>query len=254
VPLMPALFIGHGSPMNIVEDNSYTRDLARLAAELPRPSAILVISAHWLTTESRVLAAEFPRTIHDFLGFPEELYDMTYLAPGAPALAEETARLTGGEPDEEWGLDHAGWSPLSHMYPDADIPVFEMSLDVTAAPREHYELGRKLAPLRERGVLVLGSGNLVHNLMVVQWDEDAEPYPWARDFDAKVATLLEAGDDDALVDYERLGPEADLAVPTNDHYLPMLYTLAVRTPGESLTFTHEGFQNASVSMRCFRVG
>jgi 4,5-DOPA dioxygenase extradiol len=251
---MPALFIGHGSPMNIVEDNAYTRDLARLAAELPRPDAILVISAHWLTEGSRVLAAEFPRTIHDFLGFPEELYDMTYLSPGAPALAEETARLTGGEADEEWGLDHASWSPLSHMYPDADIPVFEMSLDVTAAPREHYDLGRKLAPLRERGVLVLGSGNLVHNLMVVQSDEDAEPYEWARDFDAKLAALLEAGDDDALVEYERLGPEADLAMPTNDHYLPMLYALAMRAPGESLTFTHEGFQNASVSMRCFRVG
>lgn len=212
MPLMPALFIGHGSPMDIVEDNAYTRDLARLAAELPRPDAILVISAHRLTEGSRVLAAEFPRTIHDFLGFPEELYDMTYLSPGAPALAEETARLTGGEADEEWGLDHASWSPLSHMYPDADIPVFEMSLDVTAAPREHYELGRKLAPLRERG------------------------------------------DDDALVEYERLGPEADLAMPTNDHYLPMLYALAMRAPGEPLTFTHEGVQNGSVSMRCFRVG
>jgi 4,5-DOPA dioxygenase extradiol len=250
---MPAVFIGHGSPMNVVEDNSYTRDLAVLAASLPRPEAVLVVSAHWLTEGTEVLCDEFPRTIHDFYGFPEELYDIQYVAPGAPEVAEEVATLAGVACGTGWGLDHASWAVLEHMYPDADVPVLELSVDMTAPAEAHYALGRRLGPLRDRGVLVLGSGNLVHNLSAVSWEEDAQPYDWAVDFDAWAAARLAEGDHAALVDYSS-GPGARMAVPTPDHYLPMLYVLGTQAPDEALTTTHEGFQNASVSMRCFRVG
>jgi 4,5-DOPA dioxygenase extradiol len=254
---MPVLFLGHGSPINAVEDNEFTRALEAAAADLPRPEAIMVVSGHWLTESTVVTCGENPRTIHDFLGFPEELYHVTYPAPGAPSQARaalELTKLAAVACDFNWGFDHASWAPLRHMFPKADIPMFEMSLDVTKPPGLHYSLAAHLQPLRMHGVLVVGSGNIVHNLGRVRWETDAEPYPWAVEFDEIVKAKLLAGDHDALVDYKRLGPSAQLAVPTPDHYLPMLYALGLQLPEEPLSFIYEGFQNASVSMRCFRIG
>lgn len=251
---MPVVFIGHGSPTNALADNAFTRSLAELGSALPRPNAVLVVSAHWLTRGTRVLCVRAPRTIHDFYGFPEDLYAIEYPAPGGVEVARAAAEQVGAECDSAWGLDHASWAVLRHVYPGADVPVFELSLDASASPRAHYELAKLLAPLRERGVLVVGSGNVVHNLRAVDWDSGAEPHAWAVEFDRWVADRLEAGDDEALVGYEALGRLADLAVPTNEHYLPMLYAAALRTPGEPLAFTYEGIDLASVSMRCLRIG
>lgn len=251
---MPALFLGHGSPENALADNSFTRHLAALGGAMPRPAAVLVVSAHWLTRGTRVLCVREPRTVHDFYGFPRELYEVTYPAPGGLEFARAATEVTGTDCDGAWGLDHASWAVLRHMYPDADVPVFELSLDVTAAPHVHYELAKRLAPLRERGVLVVGSGNIVHNLGTVIWDGQADAYEWAVEFDAWAADRLEAGDDAALVGYHSLGHTADLAVPTNEHYLPLLYAAALRHDDEPIVFTHEGIEMGSVSMRCLRIG
>lgn len=260
---MPVLFIGHGSPMNIVADNPYTRSLEKLGKELPRPEAIMVISAHWLTAGTFVTCMKTPRTIHDFYGFPQELYRIRYASPGSLEKARVASAALGDEVntcDFEWGLDHASWAVLEHMYPQADIPVFEMSLDYTFndwQPKPlsyHYELARKLSPLREQGVLIMGSGNMVHNLRVIDYDTDAKPFEWALSFDAKLKSRLVSGDHQAIINYEKLGKEADLAVPTLDHYLPMIYALGLQEKDEPLTFTYEGMQNASVSMRGFRIG
>lgn len=260
---MPAIFIGHGSPMNIVDDNSYTRSLETLGRALPRPEAIMVVSAHWLTSGTFFTCTPHPRTIHDFYGFPQELYRLSYNSPGAPEEARLAAAALGqGDAacDYDWGLDHASWAVLKHMYPAADIPVFEMSLDYAfdephAKPLSyHYELGRKLRGLRQQGVLVIGSGNMVHNLGVIDFDTDARPFDWAVAYDARLKSLLTKGDHRALMDYESIGKEAHLAVPTLEHYLPMVYTLALQEEGEALSFIHEGMQNASISMRSFRIG
>jgi len=252
---MPALFIGHGSPMNAIETNAFTRALSSLAEELPRPVAILVVSAHWLTRgETRVLSAVQPRTIHDFYGFPSELFAMEYPAPGSPGFAHATAELCGATCDDSWGLDHASWAVLCHMYPGADVPVFELSLDIDAAPARHVEIGRQLATLRDRGVLVLGSGNLVHNLRAIDWDNPHSGFDWAEEFDAWAAECIAAGDADGLADYESLGRVAQLAVPTNDHYLPLLYTMALKRDDESVSTVYEGMEYGSISMRCVRVG
>jgi 4,5-DOPA dioxygenase extradiol len=252
---MPVLFLGHGSPMNALADNAFTRSLARLAADVPRPSAVLVVSAHWLTPgETRVLCAEAPRTIHDFWGFPEELYDVRYRASGSPKTCNATAALSGATMDTDWGLDHASWTVLRHMYPEADVPVLELSLDLDAPPAAHLDIARTLAPLRERGVLILGSGNLVHNLRVLDWEAESSGYDWAVEFDAWARDRIEAGDAAALADYASLGQIARLAVPTNDHYLPLLYAVALRREGEPVSFTYEGMEMGSLSMRCVRVG
>lgn len=252
---MPALFLGHGSPMNAVSDNAFTRALSDLAQAIERPAAVLVVSAHWLTPgETRVLSAERPRTIHDFYGFPRELYEMRYPAPGSPWHAHETATLCGGTCDETWGFDHASWAVLCHMYPDADVPVYELSLDVTAPPSRHVELGRMLGPLRDQGVLVLGSGNIVHNLGLIDWDLPRGGYAWAEEFDAWAWERIAAGDVDALAEYEDLGDTARFAVPTNDHYLPLLYTMALKRDDESVSTVYEGMEYGSLSMRCVRVG
>lgn len=252
--VMPVLFIGHGSPMNVIEDNVFTRSLARLGRDLPRPEAIVVVSAHWVTRGTRVTCQPHPRTIHDFLGFPPELYEMEYPAPGDPQLGRDVAELAEGVRDSSWGFDHASWAILHHMYPDADVPLVEVSLDATASPARHFEIGRALGPLRDRGVLVIGSGNLVHNLAAVRWEDGAEPYPWAVEFDAWARERLLAGDDGGLVHYERLGRTAERAVPTNEHYLPLLYAAAMRRDGDEVAFTHEGIDMGSVSMRCVRIG
>ncbi|HEY5517423.1 MAG TPA: 4,5-DOPA dioxygenase extradiol [Coriobacteriia bacterium] len=251
---MPVLFLGHGSPMNAVEDNVFTRSLAALGRDLPRPEAILVVSAHWQTRGTRLSCLPHPRTIHDFMGFPPSLYAMEYPAPGAPGLAREIAGLVGGKCDDAWGFDHASWAVLHHMYPHADVPLMELSLDATVSPAEHFDIGRRLAPLRDRGVLVIGSGNIVHNLRAVYWGDDREPYPWAVEFDEWVRDRLEAGDDEALVDYEQLGSVAALAVPTNEHYLPLLYASSLRREDDALAFTHTGIDLGSVSMRCVQFG
>jgi 4,5-DOPA dioxygenase extradiol len=262
---MPALFIGHGSPMNMVLANGFTRSLADLGPRLPRPEAIMVISAHWLTHGTFVGCMEKPRLIHDFSGFPEELYRVKYDCPGAPAPARQVTGLDGARGlircDTMWGLDHASYAVLRHLFPAADIPVFEMSLDYSFNdwhPKQvsyHYKLGRRLRPLRDMGILVIGSGNMVHNLDLVDFaNMDAPPFDWAAEADGRMRSHLLAGDHRELVDYLSMGEAASLAIPTLDHYLPMIYTLALQEEGEEIGFIHEGFQNGSVSMRSFRIG
>jgi 4,5-DOPA dioxygenase extradiol len=260
---MPVLFIGHGSPMNIVFDNSYTRSLEALGRSLPKPKAILVISAHWLTKATLVMCLEKPKTIHDFYGFPDELYAMRYPSPGAPHEARLVTEMVKNVKIKcgEWGLDHASWAVLKHMYPAADIPVFEMSLAYTynewhPKPLQyHYDLARELAGLRDQGVLIIGSGNIVHNLGMLDFENiDAQVFDWAGEFDENVKKHLIDGNHDALVRYHDLGRTAHLAVPTLDHYLPMIYAIALQEKNEPLLFTHEGFQYGSVSMRCFQIG
>jgi 4,5-DOPA dioxygenase extradiol len=252
---LPVLFPGHGSPTNALADSEFTHALARLAQELPRPEAIMVISAHWLTRGTRVLTALRPRTIHDFGGFPQPLYEVEYPAPGAPAFAGLVRRLAPEvTPDDRWGLDHASWTVLRHMWPAADVPVFELSLDVEASPQAHWDLAARLAPLRNQGVLVLGSGNIVHSFAGLDWDPEARPRPWAVEFDAWIAEALLARDATSLIHYETAGRVARLAVPTNDHYLPLLYAAAVSTAEDEVTFPYTGIEMASMSMRCVRFG
>jgi 4,5-DOPA dioxygenase extradiol len=256
---MPAVFIGHGSPMNAIEENSYTRSLKNLGREMPRPEAILVVSAHWLTKGTYVCCVQKPETIHDFYGFPEELYRIEYPAQGSPAHAKILSDISNGEVlcDLTWGLDHASWAVLRHIYPKADVPVFELSLDYFPGTfdekplRYHYELARKLANIREEGVLVLGSGNAVHNLRTIDFhNTNLPPYDWAKAFDEELRTALLSEDVEKLIDYRTM-PGGDMAVPTLDHYLPMIYALGMKQPNESLEFVHEGFQNKSISMRSF---
>jgi len=262
---MPVLFVGHGSPENIILKNSYTRRLAGLGQELPRPEAILVVSAHWLTDGTFVTCAEKPKTIHDFYGFPEELYRLGYPSPGSPEVARlitEIVKTPAVGCDFDWGLDHASWAVLRHIYPKADIPVIELSLDYSPynswrrpSLRSFYDLAGQLRPLRERGVLVIGSGNIVHNLRVVDMmNMEAAPYDWAVEFDEQVKRALLAGDHGTLLDCRNMSRATALSVPTLDHYLPMIFAIALQERGEELAFLHEGFQNRSVSMRCFRIG
>jgi 4,5-DOPA dioxygenase extradiol len=261
---MPVLFIGHGSPMNIILDNSYTRSLSALGRQLPRPKAIMVVSAHWLTNGTRVTCTKKPKTIYDFYGFPDELYALDYPSPGAPHEAQAVTETVTDVPvscDREWGLDHASWAVLRHLYPAADIPVFEMSLDYSfnewhPKPLQyHYDLARKLSVLRRRGVLIIGSGNIVHNLSIIDFEDmNAEPYAWALEFDERVKKHLLARNHRDLIRYDGNGKASALAVPTLDHYLPMIYAIALQEKDDEVTFTHEGIQNASVSMRCFRIG
>ena len=250
---MPILFIGHGSPMNIVADNGYTQSLAELGRRLPRPENIVVVSAHYMTRGTCITNAATPETLYDFYGFPVELYRVTYPCTGSPDLAAMVEKLTGGavRGHDQWGIDHAAWAVLTHMYPQHDIPVVEISLDVNKSPQEHYDLGKKLAPLRDEGVLVIGSGNIVHNLSVINFADMYGPaYPWAVEFDAAVADAIQKRDHGALISYEKL-PHARLAVPTNEHYLPLIYTIAMQEDDDMLDVTCSEMQNASISMRSF---
>ena len=250
----PILFIGHGSPMNIIYKNEYTKSLQKLGTSLPKPDAILVVSAHWLTKGTFVCSAEPPEQIYDFYGFPDELYAVKYHPPGARAVAESIVRELPSDniqPDAGWGIDHASWAVLTHMYPKADIPVFEMSLDVLKKEKEHYNLGKKLSFLRRKNILIMGSGNIVHNLRQIDFDENAPPFPWAIEFDEYIKGALLRKDHDRLIRYKELSPVGRLAVPTNDHYLPFLYSAALQEDGEQIEFTHESIQNGSMSMRCF---
>ncbi len=259
---MPVLFVGHGSPLNITLKNAFTSSLAALAGSLPRPRAIMVISAHWLTSGStRVCSAEKPRTIYDFYGFPGELYQIKYPAPGFPEGANLVASLSQDvQSDQEWGLDHASWAILKHMYPRADIPVFEMSLDYAFGSRGnkpiqyHYDLAGSLKRLRTEGILIIGSGNIVHNLREIDYNLEGKPFDWAVDMDERVKRNLLKRDHEDLIHYLNMGRNASLGIPSLDHYLPMIYTLALQEAGEQLRFVYEGFQNGSVSMRSFQIG
>jgi 4,5-DOPA dioxygenase extradiol len=254
---MPAVFIGHGSPMNALEANVFTDAWRALGKSLPRPRAILSISAHWYTSGAFVSANEVPRTIHDFAGFPAALFEMRYAAPGDPALAARVVELLSPDtvrPSIDWGLDHGTWSVLVHAYPTADIPVVQLSIDGTQAAAVHYALGQRLAPLRDEGILLLGSGGIVHNLARVDWSNASRPPPWAVDFDERVRARLRAGDDAALVRYEQLGDGARLSVPTPEHYLPLLYVLGSRLPGDVVTIPLTGFELGSISMTAVVLG
>ncbi len=260
----PVLFIGHGSPMNCILVNDFTRALVNWGERLSRPEAILVISAHWLTNGTFVTAMDKPRTIHDFYGFPRELYTLQYPAPGSAQLARTlagsiTATKVGS--DHDWGLDHGAWAVLRQLFPAADIPVCQLSLDYSFNDwhpkplRYHYDLARELAPLRRQGVLIIGSGNIVHNLAKIDFSDIVAPvYPWAEEFDALLAGILTSGNHHDLLHLAKLGENASLAVPTLDHYLPLIYTIALQEEGEPLNFIHTGFQHGSISMRSLQIG
>jgi 4,5-DOPA dioxygenase extradiol len=256
---MPAIFFGHGNPMNALARNAYTEAWAAIGESMPRPNAVLCISAHWYLPGTAVTAMAAPRTIHDFGGFPRELYEVQYPAPGSPELAARVHNLLKPlevELDEQsWGLDHGTWSVLCHVFPQADIPVVQLSIDETKPPEFHYEVGKRLAPLRDEGILVIGSGNIVHNLHTYAWGRhEVEPFDWSIRFEKKARELLLSGDDEPLVNYESLGRDALLAAPTPDHYLPLLYVIAVRRKNEAVSFPVEGFDGGSISMLTVRVG
>ncbi|NTU45514.1 MAG: 4,5-DOPA dioxygenase extradiol [Chlorobiaceae bacterium] len=256
--VMPAVFFGHGSPMNALQSNRYTQSWRRFGRSIARPEAILAISAHWYLPGSAVTAGRYPETIHDFGGFPPELYSVTYPAPGSPELArrvQELFRPLEVRSDERRGLDHGTWSVLAHLFPEADIPVVQLSIDSTMSPEFHYETGRRLQPLREEGVLVLGSGNLVHNLAAYAWDNIAEPpFDWAARFEHKARKLIIEGRGRELVDYRDMGEDARLSVPTPEHFLPLLYILGLQREDEALSFPVEGIEGGSLSMLSVSVG
>ena len=249
-PLMPVLFVGHGNPMNAITTNAFAKEWERIGRDL-HPRAILCVSAHWETRGTMVTAMENPKTIHDFGGFPDELFRVQYPAPGNPELAAQISRLTHKTimHDHEWGLDHGAWSVLKRMFPAANIPVLQLSLDVTKSPMQHIELARELHELRRRGVVIVGSGNIVHNLGLMQWRGEA--LPWAQEFDARSRDLITSRDLNALANYTALGRAAQLAIPTPEHYLPMLYSLALVEHNEEIVFFNDSIDLGSVSMRSF---
>jgi 4,5-DOPA dioxygenase extradiol len=255
---MPAIFFGHGNPLNALAANSYTAGWAALGKSVPRPRAVLAISAHWYLPYSAVTINQVPPTIHDFGGFPRELYQVQYPAPGSPELARRVRELLAPvavSADDGWGLDHGTWSVLKHVFPRADIPVVQLGIDGTQPPRFHHELGKRLASLRDEGVFIIGSGNLVHNLTAYAWgDREVRPFDWAVRFEKQVIESLHEGDAEALVDYGRFGRDALLSVPTPDHYLPLLYVLGLRRGQEPLGFPVQGVDGGSVSMLAVQLG
>jgi 4,5-DOPA dioxygenase extradiol len=249
---MPALFLGHGSPMNAIEDNEFHRGWRALGQRLPRPRAVLCVSAHWETRGVYAGATASPETIHDFYGFPQALFDVQYRAPGDPALARRAAQLAGAQQDPDRGLDHGAWGVLIAMYPDASVPVVQLSLDTTQPGAFHYALAKKLGPLRDEGILIVGSGNIVHNLGV--WRPgDGRPYDWALRFDAEVRKRIDAGDHQALADYPSLGADARLSIPTPEHYLPLLYVLALQAKSEIPAYFNDQVMT-SISMTSVLIG
>lgn len=258
--LMPVLFVGHGSPMNGIEDTEFSRRWTQMAKEIPVPKAVLVVSAHWFTKGTKITAMDFPKTIHDFGGFPQELFEVQYPAPGNPVLAKETAALLHTaqvELDHDWGLDHGTWTVVRHMYPEANIPVLQLSIDYTKAPQYHYDLARELYALRKKGVLIIGSGNMVHNLRMVAWDRlnDAEyGFDWAKQVNEKFKHLIESGDHKPLINYSSLGKEALLAIPTPEHYLPLMYTLGVKGTKDSIAFFNDKAVGGSLTMTSVKIG
>jgi 4,5-DOPA dioxygenase extradiol len=256
---MPTVFFGHGNPMNALADNDWTRGWTAIGAAMPRPRAILSISAHWYVPATAVTAMPSPRTIHDFGGFPRQLFEYQYPAPGDPALARRVRDLLPDVPvaldDDAWGLDHGTWAVLCHAFPDADVPVVQLSIDEPQPAAFHYALGERLRPLRDEGILVMGSGDIVHNLHTYAWGRHSvEPYDWAVRFEARARALIEARDHAPLIDYESLGRDATLSVPTPDHYLPLLYVLGASDASDSVRFPVEGMDGGSVSMLTVQFG
>ena len=254
---MPVVFFGHGSPMNALEHNRYTETWRRLGESVPKPKAILAVSAHWTMRGVAVTAMKRPRTIHDFGGFPQALFGVKYPAPGDPQLATRVRELlapTEVHLDQSWGLDHGTWSVLVHAFPKADVPVVQLSLDATQPPSFHYDLAARLAPLRDEGVLIVGSGNVVHNLGLMQWTDDAPPYDWAVRFNETVHDHLIAHQHKALTDLKTLGDDARLGIPTPEHYLPLLYSIAQQGPDETLSFPVDGIEYGAIGMLTVAIG
>jgi 4,5-DOPA dioxygenase extradiol len=255
---LPAIFFGHGNPMNAILKNNYTKGWRKIGQTVERPKAILCISAHWYVPKTSVTISSKPKTIHDFGGFPRELYKIEYPAPGDLDLASRVQQILAPInvfSSISWGLDHGTWSVLCHVFPEADIPVVQLSIDETQPPGFHFELGRKLAPLRNEGVLIMGSGNIVHNLHSYAWGHyNSEPYDWAVRFESHAREFLTAGEFQPLIDYESLGRDALLSIPTPDHYLPLLYVIATKERDEAVSFPVEGVDGGSVSMLCVQIG
>lgn len=258
--VMPVLFVGHGSPMNAIEENEFAAGWRAIGMKLPRPSAILCVSAHWQSNGTKVTAMEKPETIHDFGGFPRELYEVQYPAPGSPGLAQatrETIRDRVVELDRSWGLDHGAWSVIRRMYPDADVPVVELSLDYRSSPQQHYDLARELAPLRRKGILIIGSGNMVHNLGLVSWEHLSTPgyaYDWAAEAGEAMKSHIMSGDHGPLINYGSQGRAFNLAIPTPEHFLPLLYALALREPDEPVELFNDKPVAGSLTMTSVRIG
>lgn len=256
---MPVLFLGHGSPMNAIEENEFVAGFRRTAKDLPTPTAILCVSAHWETRGTFVTAMETPRTIHDFGGFPKELYEVQYPAPGSPELAREVQGMVTKaqvDLDEKWGLDHGAWSVIKHLYPNADVPVIQMSLDHYQSPVYHYELAKELASLRRKGVLIIGSGNMVHNLRMVAWDrlnETGYGYDWAIEASEKMKSYIQSGDHQQLINFRSQGKAFDLAIPTPEHYLPLLYALALQEKDETISLFNDQALAGSLTMTSVKI-
>ena len=255
---MPAIFFGHGNPMNALQRNDWTTAWANIGKTIQRPRAVLCISAHWYLPATLVTGMPSPRTIHDFGGFPKELYQVRYPARGDPHLARRVEKLLAPLPvglDNSWGLDHGTWSVLTHVFPDADVPVVQLSIDETQPPDFHFELGRRLAPLRDEGILIMGSGNLVHNLHTYAWGRHMpEAYDWAVRFETTARELMRSGEFEPIIQYDTLGRDAVLSIPTPDHYLPLLYVIATKRSDDAISFPVEGVDGGSVSMLTVRVG
>jgi 4,5-DOPA dioxygenase extradiol len=257
---MPVLFLGHGSPMNAIEENEFVAGFRKLGSEIEKPNAILCISAHWETKGTYVTAMEHPKTIHDFGGFPKELYEVQYPAPGSPDLAKTTKELVSKTEvglDDKWGLDHGAWSVIKHMYPNADIPVIQMSLDYSKAPQYHYELAKELAALRKKGVLIVGSGNMVHNLRAVAWDKLNEvdyAYDWAKEASTRMKECIGNGNHQPLINYAAQGKAFEMAIPTPEHYLPLLYALGLKEEKEELHLFNDKAIGGSLTMTSVKIG
>lgn len=259
-PKMPVLFLGHGSPMNAIEENQFVQGFRKAASEIPKPNAILCISAHWFTQGTKVTAMKMPRTIHDFGGFPQALFDVQYPAPGSPELAKETADLLTSvavEEDHSWGLDHGAWSVIKHMYPNADIPVIQMSIDYSKPAQYHFELAKKLNTLREKGILIIGSGNIVHNLRLIDWrniNTVGAGWDWAVEAREKTNNWLLDGNFSNIIQYQDQGIALQYAVPSPDHYLPLIYTLGLKDKAEELSLFNDELIGGSLSMTSVRIG
>lgn len=258
--MMPVLFMGHGSPMNAIEDNTFTQTWEYLGKTLPTPTAVLCISAHWLTRGTKVTAMQQPKTIHDFGGFPKEMFEVEYPAPGSPALASETKELiksTAVELDHEWGLDHGTWSVVKRMFPKANIPVLQLSIDYHKPAQYHYDLAKELADLRKKGVLIIGSGNMIHNLRMIHWEKLNVPnfgYDWAIEINEKLNKAVLEGNHQALINYEGFGQAAKLAIPTPDHYWPLLYTLGLQTKQDEVKLHNNQLVAGSLNMTSVQIG
>ena len=255
--IMPVLFVGHGSPMNGIEDNEFSQRWKQMAKEIPVPKAVLVVSAHWFTKGTHITAMDFPSTIHDFGGFPKELFEVQYPAPGNPALAKDTASIittTNVELDHDWGLDHGTWTIVRHMYPDANIPVLQLSIDYTKDTQYHYDLAKELYALRKKGILIIGSGNMVHNLRMVSWEMiNGGGYDWTLQMNEKFKELISNDQHDQLINYHRLGREALLSIPTPEHYLPLLYTLGLKSKKENVSFFNDKAVGGSLTMTSVKI-